>query len=123
RDLRAEHPDKHILFFADDDHRLEPRMRRDLREICGIELECDVPIDGKTHAVVVKAAEYRCTASYAFDAQRVQYLKLTIATASWAREIRYENAGMAKAHAAAAEVGNASVVCPQFASRESDSAD
>jgi predicted P-loop ATPase/phage/plasmid primase-like uncharacterized protein len=117
RAMRAEYPDVHILFCADDDYLLEPRMRRDLREMCGIELECDVPIDGKEHAVVVKAETYRVTATYKSDEQAQQYIELKVLAPTWNRTLKYENAGLAKAHAAAAAVGNASVTWPRFTNR------
>lgn len=117
RATRADYPDVHILLCADDDFQIEPRLRRDLREMCGIELECDVPIDGKEHPVIVKAVEYRITATYKFDACEQRYIEAKVSAPTWSRVLKYENTGLAKAFAAAADIGNASVVWPRFENR------
>ncbi len=116
RAVRALHPDLHLLFCADDDFQLEQRVHADLKENFGI--EDVIQADGSQHDVAgAKGVRYRCTVARKRDPAGIEFLELHIANDSWSRVVKYENAGLAKAHAAAAAVGNASVVSPRFIDR------
>lgn len=114
RMARARHPDKHILICADDDFLLELRMRTELEEQHGI---TGLVIDGAVHEMTGKDGQYRCSASWKTGIAGLQYLELSIACDAYSRTIRFENTGLLKAHEAAIEIGNASVVSPTFAER------
>ena len=115
--LRIDHPGAHLLFLADDDYLLAERLSERLRE--DYKVSTPVPIDGATHTVVADdGAQVEVTAVWRKDAQGIEYIE---ADARSGRRIspnmKFKNAGVANCHAAAAAVGNASVVKPVFASR------
>jgi putative DNA primase/helicase len=114
RMARAQHPDKHILFFADDDFLLEPRMRKELLNQYGV---IDLPIDGQDHESTGKDGMYVCRATWKSGIVGLQYIELSIACEAFKRIVKFENTGRVKAHEAAAEVGNASVAIPSFSDR------
>lgn len=116
RKLRADFPDAHLLFLADDDFQLELRYEERLREDFGIE---PAPaIDGEWRKVKTARGDLaEICADYRFDRQSVAYLHVEIRCGRVIKEIRFENAGLAACHAAACEVGNASVVKPLFRDR------
>lgn len=115
RAVRSLYPSLHLLFCADDDFPLEQRLHAELAEQYG--LTETLPVDGAQRELAGKGGTYRCTANWKRDQHGIAYIELAIANDKWSRSIRFENAGLAKAHAAAAELGNASVVAPRFADR------
>lgn len=116
RKLRADFPKAHLLFLADDDFQLELRYEERLREDFGID---PVPaIDGEWRKVKTARGDLaEICAEYRFDRQAVAFLHVEIRCGRVLKEIRFENAGLAACHAAAFEVGNASVVKPLFRDR------
>jgi putative DNA primase/helicase len=114
--LRAAYPQAHLLFFADDDFRLEQRFRDWLAE--DFKVSAAVPVDGAEHVVRVDdGAQVRILASWRNDKCGVPYIDTDVRSGRSVRTPRFENAGISKAKAAAKEVGNASVVWPTFADR------
>lgn len=119
RKLRADFPDAHLLFLADDDFQLELRYEERLREDFGIE---PAPaVDGEWRKVKTARGDLaEICAEYRFDRQSVAYLHVEIRYGRVIKEIRFENAGLAACHSAALEVDNASVVKPLFRDRGED---
>ena len=117
RYLRAAHPDLHLLICADDDWKIEQRLREYLSENYGFEGELE--IDGDAVRIDAKNTWYRVRVAAKRDDQGIAYLELSIGNDVMPeRKRRFENAGLKRAYEAAAEVGNASVVYPVFANRE-----
>jgi phage/plasmid primase-like uncharacterized protein len=116
RQLRLDFPEAALLFLADDDWQLEQRYVRDLAENFGIE---DAPeIDGEDHRVSVAdgvTASVRST--WRNDATGTRYIEADVRCGRRIRMLKFENAGLARARAAASEVGNAHVLWPAFAAR------
>lgn len=114
--LRERHPGAHLLFLADDDYMLEHRFIERLRE--DFQVSTAVPIDGETHSVMADDGEVASVmAAWRADAQGVAYIQADIRKGRMLRTPTYKNAGVASCRAAAAAVGNASVVLPVFADR------
>lgn len=115
--LRREYPAAHLLFLADDDYLLAERLIERLRE--EFKLSARVPIDGQSHKLLADDGELvDVTAWWRKDAQGIAYIEADIRKGRQHRNYPYRNAGVAACHAAAAAVGNASVVVPLFAARE-----
>jgi len=116
RKLRADFPDAHLLFLADDDYQLELRYEERLREDFGID---PAPaVDGEWRKVKTARGDLaEICAEYRFDRQSVAYLHVEIRCGRIIKEIRFENAGVVACHAAAVEVGNATVLKPLFRDR------
>ncbi len=75
-------------------------------------------IDGSFHTFRADdSTDVRVAATWRVDAQGVQYVEMDVTAGRVMRTIRFENAGIAAAKAAAAAVGNASVVWPRFSQR------
>ena len=114
--LRAACPDAHLLFLADDDYMLEHRLIAQLRD--DFKVSAAVPIDGQTHSVLADDGEsVQVMAMWRTDVQGVAYIEADIRKGRMMRMPKYENAGVSCCEAAAAAVGNASVVRPVFADR------
>jgi predicted P-loop ATPase/phage/plasmid primase-like uncharacterized protein len=115
--LRATHPDLHLLVCADDDWKIEQRMREHLAADYGYEGDFEIGAD----AIEIQAnkTSYMIHAEYKQINGGVGFIELAI----WndvmpERRRRFENTGLKRAFEAVAEVGNASVVYPRFANRE-----
>lgn len=118
RRLRATFPDAHLLFFADDDWKIEHRVSEWLKE--DYEYAGDAQIDGDALALSRRgvAVQVRCVRMT--DKHGVMWIEATIMTpgsSSPPRVKSFANAGLTAAYAAAAAVGNASVTFPKFAAR------
>jgi hypothetical protein len=114
--LRVSYPDAHLLFLADDDYQLTQRYVERLRE--EFKVSALVAIDGQPHLVLADdAAEVTVTAWWRTDPQGIRYIEADIRRGRIVRNYKYHNAGVAACHAAAAAVGNASVVMPLFKER------
>jgi phage/plasmid primase-like uncharacterized protein len=114
--LRDAYPAAHLLFLADDDYLLAERFIERLREEFKVSVQ--VPIDGASH--VVKAddgSDVEVTAWWRKDPQGVEYIEADMRCGRIVRNYTYKNAGVACSRAAAAAVGNASVVIPLFKDR------
>jgi putative DNA primase/helicase len=116
RALRAAYPDIHLLICADDDWRIEPRMREHLASEYGYTGELEIGADAIE--IEAKNTRYMLHAQYKQINGGVEYIELAI----WndvmpERRVRFENPGRKRAEEAAAEVGNASIVYPRFADR------
>ncbi len=116
RQLRKDFPDTTLLFFADDDWQLVQRYERDLQE--EFDVEAAPPIDGADHTLVNgKGESVVARATWRKDATGTAYIECDVRAGRRVRLLKFENAGLAKARAAAADVGNAYVCWPAFAAR------
>jgi phage/plasmid primase-like uncharacterized protein len=112
--LRKRYPDAHLLFLADDDYLLVERFAERLQEDFGVSVE--VPIDGVSHTMRADDGEtVEVLARWREDAQGIRYIEADMRKGRLVRTPTFKNAGVASSHAAAAEVGNASVAVPAFA--------
>jgi putative DNA primase/helicase len=115
RTARARHPKHHILFCADDDWQLQQRFDTWLAEDFGIAEP--VPIDGIERTLAGSEGEVRIVARWCKDPNGVDYIDADLRCGRKVITPKFENAGIARAMAAAREVGNASVVWPRFQDR------
>jgi phage/plasmid primase-like uncharacterized protein len=116
RQLRTDFPDAEIIFFADDDWQLEQRFLRDL--LAEFEVALAPPIDGKDHVVTTDSGgRVEIRATWREDATGTSYIEADVRAGRRMRMLKFENAGIASARAAADEVGNARVNWPVFANR------
>jgi hypothetical protein len=114
RQLRKGYPDAHLLFFADDDYLLVERFAERLQE--DFKVVTPVPIDSATHTVLAQDGEQvEVMARWREDAQGIRYIEADMRKGRLVRTPTFKNAGVASCHAAAREVGNASVAVPVFA--------
>jgi phage/plasmid primase-like uncharacterized protein len=121
RALRAAYPAAHLLLLADDDYLLLPRFIERLREEFNVSCGDTIAIDGNDHAVLADDGEtVTVTAWWRSDAQGVLYIEADMRKDRMHRHYTYKNAGVSSCYAAAAEVGNASVVMPVFDSRNGE---
>jgi hypothetical protein len=112
--LREAYPDAHLLFLADDDYLLVERYVERLQEDFGVVVP--VPIDGATHTVLAQDGErVEVLARWREDAQGIRYIEADMRKGRLVRIPTFKNAGVSSCHAAAREVGNASVAVPVFA--------
>lgn len=116
RQLRKDFPDATILLLADDDWQLEHRFRRDLLEDWGV---AEAPaIDGADHTVIgTDGAACVVRATWRTDSTGTPYIEADIRMGRRLRMIKFENAGLSRAQAAAKDIGNAQVAFPIFAAR------
>jgi putative DNA primase/helicase len=116
RQLRTDFPEATLLLFADDDWQLVQRYMRDLVE--EFDVDTAPPIDGTDHVVTNgKGESVTVRATWRQDATGTDYIECDIRAGRRVRMLKFENAGIAKARAAAADVGNAHVCWPRFAAR------
>ncbi|REG58972.1 putative P-loop ATPase [Paraburkholderia sp. BL6669N2] len=116
RHLRERHPDLHVLVCADDDWKIDQRLRDCLLEDFGYSGEL-VP-GGDAVRVETRNTWYMLRAERKQINGGIEFLELTI----WndvmpERRRRFENAGLKYAYEAATDIGNATVVFPCFADR------
>ena len=116
RYLRDTYPDLHLLICADDDWKIEQRLREYLVDEFGYSGE--LVIGGAAVRIETKNTWYRVRAQFRRDDQGVGFIELTFGNdVAPERKKRFENTGLKCAHEAVAAVGNASVVFPRFADR------
>ena len=114
--MRKDFPELHLLFLADDDWQLEARFAERLRE--EFRLNDSPPVDGVERVLdAADGAAVTVTAWWRDDVNGVRYIEVDVRAGRQVRMLRFENAGRARAVAAAAAVGNASVTFPRFADR------
>lgn len=130
RDLRAAYPQAHLLFLADDDYLLTqrlidtlakdyklPYLAHDHAVSCGYTLV----IDGTSRQLAATDGDQvNLTAWWRTDAQGIAYIEADIRKGRSSKHFTFKNAGVSSCKAAAAEVGNASVAIPVFASRNGE---
>jgi len=120
--LRRDFPSAHLLFLADDDMRVVARLREALLK--DYDVEWDPVVDGADHQLEAETGDVVCVrAIWRRDSTATDYIEADIRTGRRVQIRKFENAGMSRSRAAAKAVGNASVVCPVFANRASDSKD
>lgn len=115
RILRKVFPSSPILFCADDDSFLEAQLNKRLRDFHGLATlyrvsDGEVMMAGPKGSVNIRSA-------FAEDERGVQGLTGAVMVDNQAQPFAFTNAGLTKAWAAAAEVGNAMVCWPQFVKR------
>lgn len=116
RYLRDTYPDLHLLICADDDWKIEQRLREHLADEFGYSGE--LVIGGAAVRIETKNTWYMVRAQSRRDDQGVGFIELSFGNdVAPERKKRFENTGLKYAHDAVAEVGNASVVFPRFADR------
>ncbi|ORC49931.1 virulence protein E [Burkholderia sp. A27] len=116
RYLRDTYPDLHLLICADDDWKIEQRLREHLADEFGYGGELVIGADAVR--IETKQTWYRVRAQFRRDDHGVGFIELSYGNDVMPeRKRRFENTGLKYAHEAAAEVGNASVVFPRFADR------
>lgn len=116
RHLRATFPGLHLLICADDDWKIEQRLHDCLAEDFGY--KGDFVVGAEPLRIEAKKTWYIVQATSRRDDHGVDYIELTYGNDVLpVRRKRFENAGRKRAHEAAAEVGNASVVYPRFTNR------
>jgi putative DNA primase/helicase len=116
RQLRADFPDAHILFFADDDDFVAARLTDYL--LAEFKVSAQAWPDGVDRALVADDGNsVQVKAQWRKDACGTPYIEADIRAGRLMRITKFENAGLSRARAAAKAVGNASVVAPVFAAR------
>lgn len=116
RQLRSDFPDAHILFLADDDAFMLARFHEYLAS--EYKVAVPAPVDGADHQLLAEdGAQVQVKATWRKDAAGVEYIEADIRAGRRMRITKFENAGLAKAHAAARAVGNATVCWPKFSLR------
>ncbi|OJA21991.1 VapE domain-containing protein [Burkholderia ubonensis] len=114
--LRAAHPDVHILVCADDDWKIEQRMREWLAEEFAFAGE--LVYEASPIRIEAKNTWYMVAAHKRIDENGVAYVEVTYGNDVMPqRRKRFENTGLKRAHEAAAAVDGVSVVHPAFANR------
>ncbi|MBO7931623.1 virulence protein E [Burkholderia pseudomallei] len=116
RYLRDAHPNAHVLICADDDWKIEQRMRDWLAE--EFDFRGELPFDVAPTRIEAKKTWYMVAAHRRVDDNGVAYVEVTYGNDVLPqRRKRFENAGLKRAYEAAAEVDGVSVVYPTFADR------
>jgi putative DNA primase/helicase len=119
KQLRRDFPNAHLLFLADDDMRIIARLADALLK--DFDAEWVPVIDGADHEIQSKGGDIvRVRATWRKDVTGTEYIEADIRAGRQVALCKFENAGISRACAAARAVGNASVVCPQFADRVDD---
>jgi putative DNA primase/helicase len=117
--LRRDCPRTHLLFLADDDSRIEARLAESL--LRDFKVAAAPPIDGADHQLLASdGGGVQVRATWRRDASGTDYIEADIRAGRLVRILKFENAGVSRARAAARAVGNASVVCPLFTRRSDD---
>jgi phage/plasmid primase-like uncharacterized protein len=119
RQLRRDFPAAHLLLLADDDMRILARLREALLEDYDVVWEPQV--DGADHRLEAASGDIvTVRARWRSDPTGTDYIEADIRAGRSVKTRTFKNAGIACARAAAAAVGNASVVWPVFADRRDD---
>jgi len=119
KQLRSDFPAAHLLFLADDDMRIVARLVTALLD--DFDADWAPVIDGADHEIASKGGDIvRVRATWRKDNTGTDYIEADIRAGRQVSIRKFENAGISRARAAARAVGNASVVCPQFADRVDD---
>jgi phage/plasmid primase-like uncharacterized protein len=121
RQLRADFPRAHLLFLADDDMRIVARLREALLE--DYEVHWEPLVDDADHRLEAAGGDIVTVRARWRTNSGTQYIEADIRAGRSVKTRSFKNAGISCARAAAREVGNASVVWPQFAERAPDSKD
>jgi putative DNA primase/helicase len=117
--LRRDFPAAHLLFLADDDMRLVPRLAEAL--LADFDAEWLPVIDGADHEIESKGGDIvRVRATWRKDGTGTDYIEADIRAGRQVSIRKFENAGLSRSRAAARVVGNASVVSPVFVDRVDD---
>jgi len=117
--LRRDFPTAHLLFLADDDMRLVPRLVEAL--LADFDAEWIPVIDGADHEIESKGGDIvRVRATWRKDSTGTDYIEADIRAGRQVSIRKFENAGLSRSRAAARVVGNASVVSPVFSDRVDD---
>ncbi|MDN4057140.1 DUF5906 domain-containing protein [Massilia sp. YIM B02769] len=117
--LRSDFPAAHLLFLADDDMRLVPRLAEAL--LADFDAEWVPVIDGADHEIESKGGDIvRVRATWRKDSTGTDYIEADIRAGRQISIRKFENAGLSRSRAAARVVGNASVVSPVFVERADD---
>jgi hypothetical protein len=112
--LRNHYPTAHLLFLADDDYLLAERFARLLQD--EFKISSALPIDGATHRVVADDGEtIEVMGTWRADINGIRFIRTDIRKGRSVSSPTFSNAGVSSCHAAAREVGNASVSVPFFA--------
>jgi phage/plasmid primase-like uncharacterized protein len=121
RALRKAYPHAHLLFLADDDYLLIPRFTERLLTDFNVSCGADIAIDGQSHEVTADDGEtVSVTAWWRTCSEGMDYIETDLRKGRMNRHYTYKNAGITACRAAAREVGNASVVAPDFANRNGE---
>ncbi|MDR6482898.1 VapE domain-containing protein [Paraburkholderia terricola] len=116
RYLRDTYPDLHLLICADDDWKIEQRLREHLADEFGYGGELVIGADPVR--IETKQTWYMVRAQSRRDDHGVGFIELSYGNDVMPeRKRRFENTGLKYAYEAAAAIGNASVVFPRFADR------
>ncbi|CAN0626436.1 putative DNA primase/helicase [Burkholderia multivorans] len=114
--LRAAYPEVHVLVCADDDWKVEQRMRDWLADEFAFRGE--LAYGAAPVRIEAKNTWYMVAAHKRIDDNGVPYVEVTYGNDVMPqRRRRFENAGLKRAHEAAAAVHGVSVVHPVFAKR------
>ncbi len=116
KQLRLDFADAHILFLADDDDFALPRFAEFLLK----EFKIDVapPVDAvERELIALDGAKVLVKAQWRLDQHGTKFIDADIRSGRLIRLIKFENAGLSRARAAAKAIGNASVVVPSFSQR------
>jgi phage/plasmid primase-like uncharacterized protein len=119
RQLRRDFPAAHLLFLADDDMRVLARLREALLE--DYEVTWEPQVDGADHRLEAASGDIvTVCARWRSDSTGTDYIEADIRAGRSVKTRTFKNAGISCARAAAADIGNASVVWPCFADRLDD---
>ncbi|MEY8173309.1 VapE domain-containing protein [Burkholderia multivorans] len=116
RYLRTAYPDVHVLICADDDWKIEQRMRDWLADEFGFRGE--LVFGAQPVRIEAKNTWYMIAAHKRVDENGIEYIEATYGNDVLPlRRKRFENTGLKRAYEAAAAVDDVSVVYPAFANR------
>lgn len=120
RAIRAAHPDKHILFLADDDYLLQARFIASMFKRFKFVAD-DIAIDGQTYTREASDGKsVSVMAQWQVDVHGLQYIVADVRKGRQVANVTFRNAGRTACMAAATELGNASVVYPVFDDRKGE---
>jgi putative DNA primase/helicase len=114
--LRNDFPSAVIVFFADNDDFQQPRFAEFLLKEFKVSTPPDV--DGVDRSIKADDGSIvQVRAAWRQDVTGTSYIEADIRAGRFMRILKFENAGLSKARAAATAVGNALVVWPSFTDR------
>ncbi len=116
RQLRADFPDAHMLFLADDDDFAAARFADYL--LTEFKVSAPAWTDGLDQQLMAAdGSTVQVKAQWHKDAYGTPYIEADIRAGRLMRITKFENAGVSRARAACKAIGNSSVVAPVFAAR------